>query len=52
VGWDGAAASKQDDEEERQTEEEDLEGVQRTATGIEPVENGAGDVTHRSSVSR
>lgn len=49
VSGDGAAASK--DDEQGQTEEEDLEGVQLTATGIEPVENGAADVTHGLSVA-
>jgi hypothetical protein len=48
VSGDGAAASKED---ERGQTEEDLEGVQLTATGIEPVENGAADVTHAASVT-
>jgi hypothetical protein len=44
VSGDGAAASKEDEQEEQA--DEDLERVQLTATGIEPVENGAADVTH------
>ncbi len=44
MSGDGAAASKKDDEEEQA--DQDLERVQLTATGIEPVENGAADVTH------
>jgi hypothetical protein len=50
VVWgDGAAASKKDDEEEQA--DQDLERVQLTATGIEPVENGAADVAHAASVT-
>ena len=50
VVWgDGAAASKEGEQEGQ--EDEELERVQLTATGIEPVENGAADVTHAVSVT-
>lgn len=44
MGWDGAAASK--DDEQNEQAQQDLERVQVTATGVEPVENGAGHVAH------
>jgi hypothetical protein len=47
-GQDGSAASK--DEQEDEQAEEDLERVQLTATGVEPVENGAGHVAHSEAV--
>jgi hypothetical protein len=43
-GEDGSAASK--DEQEDEQAQQDLERVQLTATGVEPVENGAGHVAH------
>jgi predicted GNAT superfamily acetyltransferase len=49
-GWDGAAASK--DEQEEEAQEEGLERVQLTATGVGRVENGAADVAHGEAVLR
>jgi hypothetical protein len=43
-GEDGSAASK--DEQEDEQAQQDLQRVQLTATGVEPVENGAGHVAH------
>jgi hypothetical protein len=45
---DGSAASK--DEQEDEAQEEGLERVQLTATGVCRVENGAADVAHSRGV--
>jgi hypothetical protein len=49
-GLDGAAASK--DEQDEEAQQEGLERVQLTATGIGRVGNGAADVAHSAAVLR
>lgn len=49
-GQDGAAASK--DEQDEEAQQEGLQRVQRTATGIGRVGNGAADVAHSGTVLR
>ncbi len=49
-GQDGAAASK--DEQDEEAQQEGLQRVQLTATGIGRVGNGAADVAHSGAVLR